>query len=83
MSFKPVKTHDNNNDVNKSQVGKYRNKVDIELLIRLEILHIDTSNGWPLVKYIALRNEGTNVFRPDSVDALAPKNHASIAAILP
>lgn len=83
MPFKPVKTHDNNNDVDESQVGKYRNEVDIKLLIRLELLHIDTSNGSPLVTYTALQNEGTNVFKPDSVDELAPKNHASIAAILP
>lgn len=76
----PKEAHDNYHNVDEAQVCQDRNEVNVELLVRLEILDVDT------VQHVRNRHEEeyvTHVFKPDSVDALAPKNQASIAGMFP
>jgi len=43
MPLKPKEAHDNYHNVDEAQVGQDRNEVNVELLVRLEILDIDTA----------------------------------------
>jgi hypothetical protein len=45
MSLEPEQAYDDNNDVDEAEVGKHRDKVEIELLVRLEVLYVDAVNG--------------------------------------
>jgi hypothetical protein len=38
---KPVQAYDDDNNVDKAEVRKHRNKVDVELLVSLELLYVD------------------------------------------
>ena len=48
MSLKPIKTHNDNDNVDEAEVGKNRNKVNVKLLIRLQRLDINPTDT-PLV----------------------------------
>lgn len=40
MFLKPKQAHDNDNNVDKAQVGENRDEVDVELLVQVERLYI-------------------------------------------
>lgn len=80
ISLEPKEAHNNHHNIYEAQVSQDRNEINVELLICLEILDVDTT------KHVRYRHEKeciTHVFKPDSVDALAPKNQASIAGMFP
>jgi hypothetical protein len=72
--LKPVESHENHQDIDKTQVGNNWNEVDEQLLVGLQVLHINTTgaNQQSFTPGLGLGNR-TNVFSPDSVDELTPK----------
>lgn len=42
MSLEPKQADDDNNDINKSKMRKHGNEVNVKLLIRLELLDINS-----------------------------------------
>lgn len=83
MFLEPEKADNDYNNVDEAEVGKNRNQVNINLLIRLESFHVNAMSDALATSVARDMGRMTDVFRPDSVDALAPKNQASIAAMLP
>lgn len=79
MSLEPIQTNDDNHNVDETEVSNDGDKVDIQLLVSLEVFHINTERGRLAVsdkdkRRRTFETKGkTHVFKPDSVDALAPK----------
>ena len=49
--FKPVQPHNNNKNINKSQVRQNRDKVNVKLLIGLQSLNIDPVKNQRVIAY--------------------------------
>jgi hypothetical protein len=76
----PSQPYNHNYDVDETKIADHGNHIDVDLLVRFQHFYINTMlpSVLPFTK-----NRATNVFSPDSVEALAPKKNASTAWRLP
>lgn len=85
MLFEPKQAHHDNKNVDEAEVCQDRDKVDVELLVEVEELDVNPASM--LARATTHASQRFNgliyVLRPDSVEALAPKNVESTADMLP
>lgn len=86
MPAEPEQAHEDGEGIDEAQVGEHGDKVNIQLLVGIQIFDVDTNHS--LVSFYGMPGAvtmqfSTHVFRPDSVEPLAPKNKASIALRFP
>lgn len=75
--LEPEQANGDNYDVDEAKVGDDGNKIDVQLLVGLEIFHVDTVGSMSTYPQTREAERAmwsfTYVLRPDSVEALAPK----------